>query len=257
MQYNQLSIMKNVHIAVLCASIIIMVSASGCIWEEEKEKKEEETYVLEAVISVDKNAVYTNETITFDASLSKGNIEKYYWNFTGGNNWDAEGAEVTHRYSESGHYIVKLKVVDVNEEHDYDTVDIYVNYKAEYEGNITKDEKEKSYFFPLKTSAQSAIVTLEYLSNYVDYSGHAYKPNTNDLDLYIYYNESDDFEVKNSSTPLDPKATGAIEEIVKLSRSDLIWNLTGMRASVKWAPDCLSDVAIGYTLRIEVYYNRE
>ncbi|MDI6917401.1 MAG: PKD domain-containing protein [Thermoplasmatales archaeon] len=247
--------MKNAHLMVLCVSIIIMVSVSGCIWNEENEKKEEETYVLEAVISVDKNVVHPNETITFDASLSKGSIEKYYWNFTGGNNWDAEGAEVAHSYSESGHYIVKLKVVDVNEEHDYDTVDVYVNYKAEYGGNITKDEEEKSYFFPLKTSAQSATITLEYLSNYVDYPGPVDKPNTNDLDLYIYYNESDDSEVKNSSTLLNPKATGNIEEVIKLSRSDLIWNLTGMRASVKWAPDCASDAAIEYTLRIEVCYN--
>jgi len=254
MQYNQLSIMKNVHLAVLCASIIIMVSVSGCIWEEEKEKKGEEIYVLEAVISVDKNIVYPNEIITFDASSSKGDIEKYYWNFTGGNNWEDEGTEVTHEYSEPGYYIVKLKVVDVNEDHDYDTVDVYVNYKAEYEGNITKDEEEKSYLFPLKTSAQSATITLQYESNRVEY-GPLSKPNTNDLDLYVYYNESDDSEVKNSSTLLDPKATGTIEEVIKLSRSDLIWNLTGMRASVKWAPDCVSDAAIEYTLRIEVYYN--
>lgn len=253
--------MKNVHLAVLCASIIIIVSASGCIWNEEKKK--EEAYALEAIISADKNVVWIvypdekSETITFNASLSKGGIVNYYWNFTGGNNWDDEGSEVTREYGESGHYIVKLKVVDVNEDHDYDTVDVYVNYKAEYGGNITKDEEEKSYFFPLKGSAKSAVITLEYPSNYVDYPGPVDKPNTNDLDLYVYYNESDDSEVKNSSTLLDTKATGTIEEIVTLSRSDLIWNLTGMRASVKWAPDCVSDIAIGYTLRIEVYYNRE
>lgn len=253
MEYNQFSIMKNVHLTILCTLIIIMTAICGCI--DESGNKKEDAYILEAVITVDKNVVYPNETITFDASLSKGNLEKYYWNFTGGNNWDDEGAEVTCEYDESGHYIVKLKVVDVNEESDYDTVDVYVNYKAEYEGNITKDEKEKSYFFPLKGSAKSAVITLEYLSNYVDYPGPVDKPNTNDLDLYVYYNESDDSEVKNSSTLLDPKATGTIEEVIKLSRSDLIWNLTGMRASVKWAPDCVSDAAIEYTLRIEVCCN--
>ena len=249
--------MKNVHLVVLCASILI-VSASGCIWNEEKKK--EETYTLEVIISADKNVVWIvypdekSETITFDASSSKGDIEKYYWNFTGGNNWDAEGVEVTHNYSESGHYIVKLKVVDVNEDHDYDTVDVYVNYKAEYEGNITKDEEEKSYLFLLKSSAQSATITLQYES-YDPYPHNPLIDNVNDLDLSVYYNESDDSEVKNSSILLDPMATGTIEEVVELSRSDLIWNLTGMRASVKWASDCKSNTGIGYTLRIEVYYN--
>jgi hypothetical protein len=235
-----------------------MTAICGCI--DESGNKKEEAYILEAAISVDKNVVWIvypdekSETITFDASSSKGDIEKYYWNFTGGNNWDDEGAEVTREYGESGHYIVKLKVVDVNGEHDYDSVDVYVNYKAEYEGKITKDEEEKSYLFPLKTSAKSATITLQYESNRVEH-GPLSKPNTNDLDLYVYYNESDDSEVKNSSTPLDPKATGTIEEIVKLSRSDLMWNLTGMRASVKWASDCVSDAAIEYTLRIEVCCN--
>lgn len=250
--------MKNVHLAVLCALIIIMTAICGCI--DESGNKKEEAYILEAVISVDKNVVWIvypdekSESITFDTSSSKGDIEKYYWNFTGGNNWDEEGAEVTREYGESGHYIVKLKVVDVNGGHDYDSVDVYVNYKAEYGGNITKDEEEKSYFFPLKTSAQSATITLQY----EPYDPYPYNPvidNVNDLDLYVYYNESDDSEVKNSSTLLDPKATGTIEEVVELSRSDLIWNLTGMRASVKWADDCVSDAAIEYTLGIEVYYN--
>ncbi|MBU3902230.1 MAG: PKD domain-containing protein [Candidatus Thermoplasmatota archaeon] len=250
--------MRNLHLVIICISILI-VSVSGCIDNDEKEK--EEVYILEAVISVNKNVVWIvypdekSETITFDASFSKGDIEKCYWNFTGGNNWDDEGAEVTCEYGESGHYIVKLKVVDVNEESDYDTVDVYVNYKAEYEGNITKDEKEKSYFFPLKTSAQSATITLQY----EPYDPYPYTPiidNVNDIDLYVYYNESDDSEVKNSSTLLDPKATGTIEEAIKLSRSDLLWNLTGMRASVKWADDCPpSDNPIDYTLLIEVYYN--
>ncbi|PJB21211.1 MAG: hypothetical protein CO114_06555, partial [Euryarchaeota archaeon CG_4_9_14_3_um_filter_38_12] len=98
--------MKNVHIAVLCASIIIMVSASGCIWNEENEKKGEETYVLEAVISVDKNIIYENDTITFNASLSKGDIVKYEWNF--GDNETGVGAVVTHRYTEANTYQVKL-----------------------------------------------------------------------------------------------------------------------------------------------------
>ena len=251
--------MKNVHIAILCALIVIMTAICGCI--DESGNKKEEAYILEAIISVDKNVVWIvypdekSETITFNASSSKGDIVSYYWNFTGGNNWDAEGVEVvTHGYSEAGHYIVKLKVVDVNEDHDYDTIDVYVNYKAEYEGNITKDEEEKSYLFPLKISAQSATITLQY----EPYDPYPYNPvidNVNDLDLYVYYNESDDSEVKNSSTSLDPKATGTIKEVVELSRNDLLYNLTGMRASVKWAPDCVSDAAIEYTLRIEVYYN--
>jgi hypothetical protein len=246
--------MKNAHIAILCASLITMSAVCGCIDEGGNKKKE--AYILEAIISVDKNIVYPNETITFDASNSKGDELEYYWDFdnSDGFQW-VKDKTITYSYPEYGAYTATLKVVDINEGYDYEHVNIYVNYKAGYSDNITKSEGEKSYFFPLKTSAQSAVVTLEYPSNYVDYPGPAYEPNTNDLDLYIYYNESEDSEVKNSSEPLDIKATGTIEEVVELSRSDLLWNLTGMRASVKWALDCLSDSSIEYTLSIEVYYN--
>jgi len=256
--------MKNVHLAVLCTSIVIMVSASGCIWEEEKEKKEEETYTLEAVISVDKNVVWIvypdeeSETITFDASGSEGDELEYYWDFDKADGFQWIKNKITTRsYTECDIYTVTLKIVDINEETDYAIVKIYVNYKAEYSDNITKDNEEKSYLFPLKGSAKSAVITLQYFSNYVDNpSPIPDKPNTNDLDLYIYYNESDDSEVKNSSEALKPNAQGTIEEVVELSRNDLLYNLTGMRASVKWADDCPpSDNPIDYTLLIEVYYN--
>ena len=249
MGYNQLSIMKNVHLAVLCASIIIMVSVSGCIWEEEKEKKGEEIYVLEAVISVDKNIVYPNEIITFDASSSKGDIEKYYWNFTGGNNWEDEGTEVTHEYSEPGYYIVKLKVVDVNEDHDYDTVDVYVNYKAEYEGNITKGNNE-SYFFPNNPASKKAFITLKY----EPYNGIAgIGLNQNNLDLYVYYNATDDSEVKNSSTLLDPTAKSTIEETLTITKNEGLIRPGEWRANVKC--ESSSAVPVDYHLTIEVYYN--
>jgi len=244
---------------IICISILI-VSVSGCIDNDEKEK--EEVYILEAVISVNKNVVWIvypdekSETITFDASSSKGDIVEYKWDF--GDNETGEGVLVTHRYTQADTYQVKLKITDTNGKDNLKQLNfVYVNYKAEYEGNITKDEKEKSYFFPLKGSAKSATITLQYSSNYVDHpSPIPDKPNTNNLDLYIYYNASDDSEVKNSSTPLDTKATGTIKEVVELSRNDLLYNLTGMRASVKWADDCPpSDNPIDYTLLIEVYYN--
>ncbi len=240
-------------LAVICIAIII-ISTCGCLWDEEKE----EEYILEGVISVDKNVVWIvypdkeSETIIFNASLSKGDIVSYYWNFTGGNNWDKEGVEVTYKYSEPGYYIVKLKVVDSKEAHDYNTVDVYVNYRVEYDDNITKAEGGKSYSFPLKLSVQSAVVTLQY----EPYDPYPLLPgnNVNNLDLYVYYNESDESEVANSTTSLYTKASDTIEEIIELSRNDLLHNLTGMRVSVKWAKDCLSETSIDYNLVIDVHY---
>lgn len=244
--------MKNVHLAVLCALIVIMTAICGCI--DESGNKKEEAHILEAVISVDKNIVYPNEIITFDASDSKGDELEYYWDFdkADGFQW-IKNKITTHSYTECDIYIVTLKVVDINEDPDYVTVRIYVNYRIEYSDNITKDEGEKSYFFPLKGSAKSAVITLQY----EPYDPYPLLPgnNVNNLDLYVYHNESDDSEVANSTTQLDTKASNTIEEVIGLSRSDLIWNLTGMRASVKWADDCGSLTFIDYTLSIEVYYN--
>lgn len=52
----------------------------------------------------------TNQEITFDASLSSGNIEKYFWNF--GDGETAEGKIVTHKYRFAGKYIVSLRITD-------------------------------------------------------------------------------------------------------------------------------------------------
>ena len=58
---------------------------------------------------------FVNEKIIFNASSSydpDGNITKYKWDFGDGNVTEVEGAVITHTYSISGNYTVKLTVTD-------------------------------------------------------------------------------------------------------------------------------------------------
>ena len=57
--------------------------------------------------------------ILFDASFSKGEIEKYIWNFGDGN--QAFGKKVTHIYQFPGEYISVLKVIGKDGKESYDS----------------------------------------------------------------------------------------------------------------------------------------
>lgn len=56
----------------------------------------------------------TDKDITFDASLSKGLVEKYTWNF--GDGKTAEGKIISHKYEKSGEYIVSLNITSGGKE---------------------------------------------------------------------------------------------------------------------------------------------
>lgn len=67
----------------------------------------------------------TNTEITFDASASIGNIEKYIWNFGDGST--QEGKIVTHKYQYPGTYYVSLKVVSEDEDKkDEDLIEVQI-----------------------------------------------------------------------------------------------------------------------------------
>jgi len=66
---------------------------------------------------------FTNLKITFDASASKGPIEKYIWNL--GNGETREGKIITSSYSISGKYLVSLKVTGQGKE-DEDLIEVLV-----------------------------------------------------------------------------------------------------------------------------------
>jgi len=66
---------------------------------------------------------FTNLLVTFDASASRGPIEKYIWNL--GNGEIKEGKVITYSYSLSGKYFVSLKVIGQGKE-DEDLIEVQV-----------------------------------------------------------------------------------------------------------------------------------
>mgnify|MGYP000306509660 CR=1 FL=1 len=66
-----------------------------------------------AKTNFDKVYALPQTPILFDASLSEGKIEKYFWNF--GDGKTAEGKRITHLYQKPGKYLVYLKVSNEKE----------------------------------------------------------------------------------------------------------------------------------------------
>jgi len=233
---------------VLCASIIIMVSASGCIWNEENEKKGEETYVLEAVISVDKNIIYENDTITFNASLSKGDIVKYEWNF--GDNETGVGAVVTHRYTEANTYQVKLKITDKDNNMKIKQTFVYVNYKSTLEGNIDKGDKTQ-HVFAVKSAAKKATIILTYTPTYPPWGDRIQMEN---LDLSVLAKWNNTYEYVNCSNNTNDNG----KETVNINRYDIMYHEPGEWLAEVYYNETSSSPHAGsvdYYLTIEVYYN--
>lgn len=231
--------------------LILLAASSGCIFPEEEEKVEE--YVLKAVISVDKPVVFPNDVITFNASLSEGDIVKYYWDFnvSGALKW-IKGKEIeTKSYPEPGIYTVALKVVDKNGDDDVvrsgveDTPYICVNYCAEHQGAINKRAKNDTYF-PVKTQVKRAIITLTYdpkevLGNQIE-----------NLDLSVKAKCGENYTYVKSAN--DTKDDGLVK--LELSKYDIFY--------ADWYAEVYYNITIdhplaretlSYDLKIEVRYN--
>lgn len=80
----------------------------------------------------------TNIEITFDASNSKGNIEKYIWNLGDGS--EKEGKVVSHQYKVSGKYIVSLTVISGSKQ-DIDTIEVEIYPKDIFISEFSLKEK--------------------------------------------------------------------------------------------------------------------
>ena len=228
-------------LAVICIAIII-ISTCGCLWDEEKEKKEE--YILEAVISVNKNVIYENDTITFNASLSKGDIVEYEWDF--GDDETGEGEIVSHIYSEAGVYKVILKVMDTKNNVSHKQIFVYVNYYVTYSGSIDKDEKA-NYVFSVSSAAKKANVNLSYTPTYFG------KIQIENLDLSVLAKWNNTYiYVKNSNNTNDGG-----KETVKINHQDILHHESG-----EWITEIYynetsslpSAGSVGYNLVIDVHY---
>ncbi len=100
--------------------------------------------------------------VSFDASNSTGDIQNYEWDFdkTGAFHADATGKVANHTYTESGRYLVSLRVDDGKEE-DYDTAYVYINYR-EYENSSLGDGGSEEYTFPVKMPATRVYGEIRY-----------------------------------------------------------------------------------------------
>lgn len=231
-------------LSLLVVIVLVLTATSGCIFQEEK-KVEEQKYVLEAVINVDKSVIYPNETVTFDASGSKGNILEYYWDFnvSGEIDWVLGDKVMAYSYTDCGVYKIALKVDDKKGDPKTDYTFVYVNYHNATSDTINKGDKNPHYF-PVKSSAKKAIIKLTY-----DYTHIKPQPENLDLSILAKYNESYEY-VKSSNNTNDNGG-----EIVEILHNDIRFHEPGdWCAEVYYNITSLAFHEITYNLEIEVHY---
>ncbi|MCG2825435.1 MAG: peptidylprolyl isomerase [Thermoplasmatales archaeon] len=127
----------------------------------------EQPYILEAIINVNKNVVFPNEVITFDASQSRGDIVEYYWDFNllDGIEWVLGDQVVTWSYADIGTYKAALKVVDKEGDTSTDAIFIYVMAGADYGVNLICLNNTKAVSPGEKITY---VATLTNIGNYTD-----------------------------------------------------------------------------------------
>lgn len=99
--------------------------------EEENGKQKLKNKPPVATIFVEKDTIYQNETLTFDASDSydpDGHITQYKWDF--GDSSYSNIVKPSHKFTKSGQFIVKLMVRDNNSAYHNDSITIIV-FKVE------------------------------------------------------------------------------------------------------------------------------
>jgi chitinase len=102
-------------------------AASKAVWEQIRPVDDDNTDEpkLSASISASKTFVEPGESVTFDATGSTGDIQRYEWEF--GDGTAASGATVTHTYETTDTYTVTLTVTDTDGNTATDSISITVN----------------------------------------------------------------------------------------------------------------------------------
>ncbi len=213
------------------------------------------TYELKSVITVNKDTIYENETIYFSGINSKGKIKNYFWRFYFEEEYNNLGPNTSFKYTECGIYTVYLKVIDIygntsTSSYKY----IYVNYKTSHSGEVSLDKNE-SYYID-KNKLKTDVMKCHIIITYPRYPSDEKLLNTNDLNFYVYFNDSDDSEIAKNENALNPKASSTITDELWLNRYETKFLVVNEKPRIKVVCNKTAPGGtITYTLQVHLYYS--
>lgn len=155
-------------VVVICAISVVALAFAGV--EEIADivnffQDEKDDYKLEARIMVDRNEVYVNENITFNAANSTGDIIDWLWDFGDGN--VSKEPVVLHGYASSKYYNVYLTVKDKKGNKDIESITVKINnrnYFDESSGQIIMTPRggvstgDSWLYFPVYMGTSNATI---------------------------------------------------------------------------------------------------
>jgi len=131
-----------------------------------------------AMITMDKDNMYENDTVHLSGKESKGDVVQYLWDFGDGD--EGNGPTVTHTYREAGKFTIRLTVIDSASEGHMDVAYLHVHHVETVSSTVSMGQT-REYVIPVKDWCQGSALALSYPSGAI-IGGNP----TNDLDIEVY-----------------------------------------------------------------------
>jgi PKD repeat protein len=188
------------------------------------------------------------EVITFNASLSSGEIVKYWWdvdqvNASDSLTEDLVGKEVTYTYDEPGVYTVTLTVEGKKDKTSNDTLTAYIDLVETISSTLEIAEINETYEYTVDVEVQKISLTLTYPTLSDDII-----PRILLLDLDVYTDQTQPI----ATTSTQPPDTGETQtEELEVPTASAITN-GGFTIVVRWGEPPLANA--DFELKVEIYY---
>lgn len=187
---------------------------------------------------------YIDETITFDGSISGGNVTQYEWDWTSDGTYDQTGETATHSYSQPGVYTVTLKTTDADGNTDTYSEDVEILYESANK-SLVKQCSAESFCFKDNTSytTTNPVTVSGSLTELDGNQSFTYKVNASgiegDYDFYGFANSTADRLDRTYYSTIETVTIAGNETNVPPT-ADFTVDLSGLTANVDASPS--SDV---------------
>lgn len=199
------------------------------------------TYVPpRAIITMDKSYINENETITFDGTSSRGDIQQYLWDF--GDGGEGNGPVVPHTFAKVGKLEVQLTVIDNKGNGHTDYAYVHIEHRETQSGSMSMGQS-KDYVIPVENYCMGAKIVLSYPTGQI-ISGSP----SNDLDITLYF--------PNGTAYIDSKDQHPTAGSTQTKELDIAnqYMAAGFYQDWKVKVSESSGIGVKYTLEIDVNY---
>ena len=235
--------------------LLLAGSMAGCLGDDEENGNGNGNGDEEVLANAGDNVIgKVGEPVTFNASLSSGPIQKYWWDVDLGNasiplTEDKVGQEVSHTYMTAGKYIVTLTVEGEGDKNSTDTVTAFIDMVEDVSGSLSLTQVNSTHEYAVTEDVQAIRLTLTYPSTTDDII-----PVTLLLDMDVYAAGAQPIATSTSEA-YNPQEDPQVKSLDLAQHLANVASNDGFQVVVRWTviTDPVGDV--DFDLKVEVLYS--